>query len=77
MTSPDPNPAAGPGPDPLHERLNRVEESLAFAQHEVDALRDEAASLRKALRELQRRVETLERRQAAGTQNADTDPDPP
>jgi uncharacterized coiled-coil protein SlyX len=68
------NPGTQPGPD-LSARLTRVEEACGFAQHDVEQLSAEVAELGRRLAEALRRVESLERRLAAGAES-DVDPTP-
>lgn len=53
-----------PQPDPLADRVERLEEALLFAQRDADHLRDELVVARKELTELRRKVRGLERRLA-------------
>lgn len=72
-------------PDSHHDRLQRLEEALGFAQHENEQLAAEVLSLGKRVLELSRRLEALEQHQRAseaaakGPEEPDADPpnDPP
>lgn len=47
---------------PPTDRLNRVEENLAFAEHSVDQLSDEIRVLTKRLHDTIRRLDAIEQR---------------
>ena len=48
--------------DPPDERLTRIEETLGFAQHDLDGLSTQVRSVYDALAALTRRMDALERR---------------
>lgn len=49
----------------LTDRITRLEESAAFAQHELEQLSAEIAALGRGVLELSRRLDAMERREAA------------
>lgn len=51
-----------PEPESTPRRLTRLEEGLAFTQHDVDALSAQTRDLFDALETLRRRLEAMERR---------------
>jgi YD repeat-containing protein len=48
--------------DPTDERLTRIEETLGFAQHDLDELSTQVRSVYDALGSLTRKLDALERR---------------
>jgi len=63
--------------DLLAQRLQRLEESLGFAQHENEQLAAEVLVLGRRLQELSRRVDALEQRQRASEAAAARSPEDP
>ncbi len=59
MTVSDPR---TPGDSSANQRLDRVEEHLAFAEHTVDQLSEEIRALNTRMMEAIRRIDALERR---------------
>ena len=59
MTPPNDDPRA---PDPLAQRLDRVEEAVAFSDHEQSSMRREVTELALAMDRLVRRLASLEAR---------------
>ncbi len=66
--------------DAVVERVQRLEEALGFAQHEHEQLSAEVVSLGRRIRELSRRIESLENqsreRDAAAKQTSGEAEDP-
>lgn len=62
-------------PDSLDQRIQRLEESLGFAQHEGEQLAAEVLALGKRVLELSRRVDALERQQRASEAAAAKSPE--
>lgn len=66
-------------PDPCDLRIQRLEESLGFAQHDNEQLAAEVLALGKRVLELARRLEALEQRMreasaAKSPEEPDTEP---
>lgn len=51
-----------PSPTNHESRLTRIEESLGFAQHDLDELSSQVRSLHAALAAMSKRIDRLERR---------------
>lgn len=69
-----------PDPDshnPLHTRVQRLEEALGFAQHETEQLAGEVRSLVKLVIDLTRRLEALDQRLHASEAAAARSPEGP
>lgn len=64
-----------PTPDNLADRLTRLEESLAFGQHDQEQLSAEIAALGRKLAELTRRMDAMEQREAARQPDSEDPPE--
>lgn len=64
-----------PPPDNLADRLTRLEESLAFGQHDQEQLSAEIAALGRKLAELAKRLDAMEQREIARTTDSEDPPE--